>query len=60
MSQENDSESEFYYQKESDYGEDNVGENNQNNAENNSQEQIDTFINEQKSANTTKKTRRAK
>ena len=52
MSQENDSESDFYYPKESQYGEDNTGENNQNNAENNSQKQ--------KSAKTTKKTIRAK
>ena len=60
MSEENDSESEFYYRKDLGYSEDNAGENNQNNAENNSQEQIDTIINEQKSANTTKKTIRTK
>ena len=47
MSQENDSESEFYYPQDSKYGKDNAGENNHNNAENNNQEQINTFIYEQ-------------
>ena len=44
MSLENDSESEFYYPQEWEYGEGNAGENYQNNAENNSQGQIDTSL----------------
>lgn len=59
MSEEYYSESEFYYPEEIEHDEGHVSDsdNNEVSAESNSQDEINAFINEQKSANTIKKTR---